>query len=157
MGWLGVSFGRRPRLPRLLGAGLALVASGLALSACSEVEENVRETYPYKSEPIKGTDLNRVTMADATANLIPVKTASVRENGNRKVVPHNALIYNPDGDVFVYRKPKPQTYVRAPVEVVDVEGDRAVLAEGPPAGTTIVTLGAAELLATEYEILNQHP
>jgi hypothetical protein len=152
-----MSVGRRPRLPRLLGAGLVMVASGLALSACSEVEESVRESYPYKSEPIKGTGINRVTMADETADLIPVKTAPVRRNGNRKVVPHRALIYNPEGAAFVYRKPKPQTYVRAPIEVVEVVGDRAVLAGGPPVGTTIVTLGAAELLATEYEILDQHP
>ena len=129
----------------------------LALSGCSEVEENVRETYPYRSTPIKGTDINRVTMADQTASLIPVKTTSVRRDGRRKVVPHNALIYNPEGDAFVYTKPKPQNYVRAPVEVVEVEGNRAVLSDGPPTGTTIVTLGAAELLATEYEILDQHP
>ena len=152
-----MSIGRPFRLPRLLSPGLALVASGLALSACSEVESHVRETYPYKSEPIKGTDINRVTMADATAGLIPVETASVRRDGKRKVVPHLALIYNPDGDAFVYTKPKPQTYIRAPVEVVDVVGDRVVLSDGPPGGATIVTLGAAELLATEYEILNQHP
>ena len=152
-----MSIALRPRLPRLLGAGLVLVASGLALSACSEVDSNVRETYPYKAEPIKGTDISRVTMADVTAGLIPVETTSVRRNGKRKVVPHRALIYNPDGDAFVYTKPKPQTYIRAPVEVVDVVGYRAVVSDGPPAGTTIVTLGAAELLATEYEILDQHP
>ena len=144
-------------MPRLLGAVLALVAPVLGLSACSEVEENVRETYPYKSEPVKGTGLSRVTMADETAGLIPVKTISVRQDGRRKIVPHSALIYNPDGDAFVYRKPKPQTYIRAPVEVAEVVGDRAVLSDGPPAGATIVTMGAAELLATEYEILDQHP
>ena len=33
----------------------------------------------------------------------------------------------------------------------------AALSQGPPAGTEIVTTGSAELLATEYEILNQHP
>jgi hypothetical protein len=32
-----------------------------------------------------------------------------------------------------------------------------LLTGGPPVGTTVVTTGAAELLATEYEILNQHP
>ncbi|MFN2488967.1 MAG: hypothetical protein ABR529_04375 [Actinomycetota bacterium] len=152
-----MSAGRRPRVPRPLAAGLALLVCGFALPACSEVESNVRETYPYKSEPIKGSDINRVTMADETADLIPVETTSVRRDGKRKVVPHGALIYNPDGDTFVYGKPKPKTYIRVPVEVVDVEGDRAVLSAGPPVGTTIVTLGAAELLATEYEILDQHP
>jgi hypothetical protein len=67
------------------------------------------------------------------------------------------VIYNPEGKVFVYTKPKAETYVRAPVEVVRVVGKDVVLSNGPKAGTVIVTVGAAELLATEYEILNQHP
>lgn len=142
---------------RLPAAGLALLASGLAISACAEVESNVREVYPYKVEPIEGSDLQRVTMADKTASLIPVRTSAVRGSGVRRVIPHRALIYNPEGEAFVYTKPKPQTYVRAPVEVDRVEGGRVFASDGPPAGTTVVTLGAAELLATEYEILNQHP
>jgi hypothetical protein len=142
---------------RLAASGLAVIAAGLAVSACSEVESNVRETYPYKVEPIKGSDVQRVTMVDETAALLPVETTTVRRAGKRKVVPHEALIYNPDGGSFVYTKPKAQTYVRAPVKVVRVEGGEAVLSDGPRATTTIVTTGAAELLATEYEILNQHP
>jgi hypothetical protein len=47
--------------------------------------------------------------------------------------------------------------VRAPIEIVRVTGGRVVLSAGPPVGTTVVTTGSAELLATEYEILNQHP
>jgi hypothetical protein len=43
------------------------------------------------------------------------------------------------------------------VEVSRVGGDQALLSDGPRAGTKVVTVGAAELLATEYEILNQHP
>jgi hypothetical protein len=147
------------RLPkvRLLATGLAVVASGLALSACEEVPSNLREAQPYKVQPIKGTDRNLVSMADETAGLLPVRTTEVREIDGKKVVPHDALIYNPDGDVFVYTKPKSETYVRRPVRVERVTGDRAWLAAGPETGTTIVTTGSAELLATEYEILNQHP
>jgi hypothetical protein len=152
-----VNGSRRPRSPRLLATGLALVASGLAVSACSEVESNVREVYPYKVTPIKGSDLQRVSMADETAALLPVRTATVQRQGSRKVVPHDGLIYNPDGGAFVYTKPKAETYVRAPIEIVRVTGGRVVLSGGPPVGTTVVTTGSAELLATEYEILNQHP
>jgi hypothetical protein len=152
-----VGVGRRWRLVRLLASGLVLLAAGVAVSACSEVESNVRETYPYKVEPIEGRDVQRVTMLDETAALLPVETATVSRAGERKVVPHEALIYNPDGDSFVYTKPKAETYVRAPVKVVRVDGGEAVLSDGPRAATTIVTTGAAELLATEYEILNQHP
>jgi hypothetical protein len=152
---VGVS--RRPGLGRLFASGLVVLAAALTVSACSEVESNLRETYPYKVEPIKGRDVQRVRMADETAALLPVETTTVRRAGKRRIVPHEALIYNPDGDAFVYTKPAPETYVRAPVKVVRVDGEDAVLSDGPRAATTIVTTGAAELLATEYEILNQHP
>jgi hypothetical protein len=152
-----VRVSRRSGLARLLASGLAVLAAGLMVSACSEVESNVRESYPYEVKPIKGRDVQRVRMEDKTAALLPVETTAVGRAGKRKVVPHEALIYNPDGDSFVYTKPAAETYVRAPVKVVRVENDEAVLSDGPPADTTIVTTGAAELLATEYEILNQHP
>jgi len=129
----------------------------LGASACAEVESNLVESQPYKVEPISGTDLQRVTLDDETAERIDLTTTPVRASGKRTSVPHRALIYNPDGDVFVYTRPQPRTYVRAPVEVSRVRGDRAVLSKGPRAGTVVVTVGAAELLATEYEILNQHP
>ncbi len=145
-------------MARRLPAGLAALAAGLALAACAEVPSNLVEYQPYKVEPIKGTDLNRVTLDDETAAKIDLQTTSVREDGSHKVVPHASLIYNPEGQVFIYTKPRPRTYVRAPVEVSRItEDDRALLSDGPPAGTVIVTVGAAELLATEYEILNQHP
>ena len=143
--------------PRVLATGVALVVSALGVSACAEVESNLVEVYPYEVKPVKGTDLSRVSMTDETAARIDLQTVKVRVNGERKVVPHHALIYNPDGDVFVYTKPKAETYIREPIEVVRVNGDRAVLSDGPRSGTTIVTTGSAELLATEYEILNQHP
>jgi hypothetical protein len=145
------------RLVRPLTAVLAVIACGVTLAACDEVPSNLREAQPYKVSPIKGTARNLVNMADGTAALLPVETTEVRESGGKKVIPHDALIYNPDGDVFVYTKPKAETYVRRPVRVDRVSGDRVWLAAGPEAGTTIVTTGSAELLATEYEILNQHP
>jgi len=152
-----VSASRQSRLPRPLAAGLAALAAALVLGACSEVESNVRENQPYTVEGPEDAAIKTVKMADATAALLPVETVTVRKDGRRKVAPHSAVIYNPDGDAFVYTKPKAETYIRAPIDIVRVNGDRAVLSDGPPVGTTIVTTGSAELLATEYEILNQHP
>lgn len=140
-----------------LSAGLAVLVAVLGVSACAEVPSNLVEDQPYELEPIEGTDLQRVKLSDETAARIDLQTASVRPAGRGTAVPHAALIYNPDGDVFVYSRPAPQTYVRAAVTVRRVEGARALLSDGPPAGTVVVTVGAAELLATEYEILNQHP
>ena len=153
-----VSRGRPSRtLPRRLAAGLALLASGLVLGACSEVESNLRENQPYEVIGPEEADIKTVKMEDATAALLPVRTVTVRRRGDRLVVPHNAVIYNPDGASFVYTKPKAETYIREPIEIVRVHGDDATLSDGPTAGTEIVTTGSAELLATEYEILNQHP
>jgi multidrug efflux pump subunit AcrA (membrane-fusion protein) len=127
------------------------------MGACEEVPSNLRENQPYTVEGPEDADIKRVKMEDATAALLPVELATVRGEGKRKVVPHEAVIYNPDGGSFVYTKPKAETYIRAPIEIVRVVGDDARLSDGPPSGTKIVTTGAAELLATEYEILNQHP
>lgn len=148
---------RLPKMPRLLAAGLAVLASALVLGACSEVESNVRDNQPYTVEGPEDAAIKTVKMDDATAALLPVRLADVRDRGDRKVVPHSAVIYNPDGESFVYTKPKAETYIRAPIDIVRVHGDDATLSKGPAAGTKIVTTGSAELLATEYEILNQHP
>jgi hypothetical protein len=152
-----MSLRRLPRSVRALGAALALLASGLAPSGCEEVASTLVEKEPYHLEPIEGTDLHRVRLSADTAQKIDLQTAEVRANGRGKVVPHVALIYSPDGGAFVYTRPEPLTYVRAPIEVDRIVGDRALLSAGPPPGTVVVTVGAAELLATEYEILNQHP
>jgi hypothetical protein len=149
---------RRPRRSRsAFGAYLALAVASLALTGCQEVPSNLVKSQPYTLQPIKGTDLNRVKLPDEIAKRIDLQTVEVRASGKWKIVPHEALIYNPEGKVYVYTKPKAETYIRAPVRVDRVVGDRVRLSAGPPARTLIVTVGAAELLATEYEILNQHP
>ena len=142
---------------RALGAGIALLIVGLAFSGCQEVASNLVESQPYEVEPIDGTDLNRVRLSSDTAEKVDLQTAEVRANGRGTVIPHIALIYSPEGDAFVYTRPEPQTYVRAPIEVERIVDDQALLSAGPPTGTVVVTVGAAELLATEFEILNQHP
>ena len=152
-----VSRSRRSRTLRWLAAGLAAIAAAVVLGACSAVESNLRENPPYTVEGPEDAAIKRVKMEDATAALLPVELTTVRERGKRTVVPHNAVIYNPDGDAFVYTKPQAETYIRAPIDIARVDGDDATLSKGPAAGTKIVTTGSAELLATEYEILNQHP
>jgi hypothetical protein len=152
-----VSVSRPRRLPSRVVSSLALLAAGLVLSACQEVPSNQVKSEPFKLEQIKGTDIQRVRLSAEIARKIDLQTAEVRAMGDERVVPHAALIYNPEGKAFVYTVPEPLAYVRAPVDVSRATADLAVLAEGPPAGTVVVTVGAAELLATEYEILNQHP
>lgn len=147
----------RPRKLRRLGSGFALLAAAVVLSACQEVPSTKVDSKPYTLQPIKGTDLQRVKLEAHVARKIDVQTATVSGRGKLRLVPHAAVIYNPEGKSFVYTVPAPLTYVRAPIAVRLAIDERAILSKGPPAGTKVVTVGAAELLATEYEILNQHP
>jgi hypothetical protein len=71
----------------------------------------------------------------------------------RLVVPYSAVIYDEQGKAWVFTSPAPLTYVRAQIETDYIEGDLAILSNGPPAGTAIVTVGGMLLLGAE--ILNK--
>src|SRR2546425_2822650 len=70
--------------------------------------------------------------------------------GTRKVVPHAAVLYDAKGKAWVYTNPEPLVFVRHGVSVDYIDGDREVLSDGPNPGMAVVTVGAAELLGTEY-------
>jgi hypothetical protein len=67
----------------------------------------------------------------------------------QKVVPYGAVLYDGKGVAWVYANPKPLTFERQRIAVERIVGDLAVLAGGPPAGTPVVTVGAALLYGTE--------
>jgi hypothetical protein len=83
---------------------------------------------------------------------VRVETPLAGGRGLRKVVPYSSLIYGAHGETWVYTSPEPLTYVRHPVSVDYVEDDLAVLSDGPDAGTEVVSVGAAELFGTEFEV-----
>ena len=51
----------------------------------------------------------------------------------------------------MYTNPEPLVFVRAPIDIVRETSTEAILADGPPAGTEIVTVGVPELYGTETE------
>ena len=76
-------------------------------------------------------------------------TVPVRGDADALTVPWAAVVHDLYGNTWVYERTAEHTYVRRRVAVRYVTGGVAVLADGPPAGTTIVTAGAAELFGTE--------
>jgi hypothetical protein len=141
-----------PGRSRLLAAGLAL-ALGLPLAACKEVEETASTGYePSKLESIGGTDVKRVGFTPEAARRAGLRTAPVRRAGRHTAVPYPALIYDPEGTTYVFTSPKPLFFVREEVEVDRIEGNVALLSDGPPVGTKVVTVGALEAYGTELEI-----
>jgi hypothetical protein len=88
----------------------------------------------------------------APGQRVRVETPLSGSGALRKVVAHSAVIYGAHGETWVYTSPEPLTYVRHPISIDYIEEDMAVLSDGPPAGTDVVTVGVAELFGTEFEV-----
>lgn len=125
---------------------------GLLVTGCSEVEEGTTEPYKASRVVDVGQGLKRVTFTAEGARRLDLATASTVRSGKGTVVDYKALIYDGQGATWVYTAPGPLTYVRAPVVVDRVKGDQVFLSKGPPAGTRVVTVGAAEVFGAELDI-----
>lgn len=124
---------------------VVLIMVGLQLSACAPKSEAVEKIAPSKLEPIEGTELSRVILTEKAAERLGIETVSA--SGNE--VPYAAVIYDIEGNTWVYTNPAPLTFVRAPIVIDFIEGDTAVLSEGLDSNTTVVTVGVSELYGTE--------
>ncbi len=66
------------------------------------------------------------------------------------VVPAASLLYDIYGGTWVYEAVTENQFERRRVQPLFTDGERAVLATGPPPGTQVVVNGAAELYGTEF-------
>jgi hypothetical protein len=134
-----------------------LIAAGASLSACGEASsgydyETASHHEPAKLEPIEGTDVQRVIFDAEGAKRAGIQTAAVRQNGQETVIPYSAVIYDTEGNEYAYTAPEPLTFVRQEIEIDHMDGDSAVLSDGPSAGTKVVTVGTALVYGTEFEV-----
>jgi multidrug efflux pump subunit AcrA (membrane-fusion protein) len=133
-------------------AGL-LIISGLLLSACSAVpEEEEALNEPATLEPIDGTDVSRITLTAEAAERVDIQADPVLAAGSATMIPYAAVFYTATGDTWTYTNPEPLTFVRVPIVVDHISGDRAFLSDGPPRGMEVVTQGASELYGTETDV-----
>lgn len=92
---------------------------------------------------------------EGSSDLVPGQRVGVElalSTTHRRVVPYSSVIYDEHGDTWVYTQPEPLNYVRAAIDIDFIEGDVAVLNDGPPNGTVVVSVGAIELYGTEFEV-----
>jgi len=113
---LGINRECRRQL-RAACAGLVLIAGVVSLSACGEASsgydyETASHHDPAELEPIKGTDVHRVTIDAEGVERAGIQTAPIRQNGQGTVMPHSAVIYDAEGHSYAYTSPEPRTYVR---------------------------------------------
>ena len=145
------------QLLRAACAGLVLIAGVVSLSACGEASsgydyETASHHEPAKLEPIEGTDVQRVIFDAEGAKRAGIQTAAVRQNGQETVIPYSAVIYTPEGNTYAYTAPEPLTFVRQEIKIDHMDGDSAVLSDGPSAGTKVVTIGTAVVYGSEFEV-----
>lgn len=142
---------------RRIGTVSLLVVLALALPGCKDApaeEEGASDLATV--EPIEGSDVSQVTLSEEAAARLDIETATVAGagpmGGKATTIPYAAVLYDPAGDTWTYTNPEPLVFVRAPIDVIRIDGEQALLSSGPPSGTDVVIVGAAELLGTEYEV-----
>ena len=134
---------------------ILLMIAALQLSACAPASPTEQETKPVHLEPIAGTDLNNVILTADAAKRLDLQTVAVQEENiggaERMVIPYAAVLYESNGDTWVYVNVKPLTFVRQAITIDYIDGDQAILSKGPAADAVVVTVGAAELYGSESE------
>jgi hypothetical protein len=125
---------------------VTLIFAGLLLSACGgQIPVTGEKIAPSKLEPIEGTDFSKVILTEKAAERIGVETMPA--SGTE--VPYAAVIYDIEGNTWIYTNPEPLTFVRESIVIDHIEGDTAILAESLPSELSVVTVGVAELWGTE--------
>ncbi|MCC6457522.1 MAG: hypothetical protein IT328_21375 [Caldilineaceae bacterium] len=139
--WMGVAF--------MAFACLALVACGGSSKAATKEQHAIVEA-------VEGAEFNRITLTERAAERLGIASEPVREEavgGSMKtVVPYAAIIYGLHGETWAYTRnssENPLLFMRVPLTVERVEGDVAILADGPELGVEVVTVGVAQLYGTD--------
>jgi hypothetical protein len=141
--------------------GPILIIVCLQLLACAQTPAGYADggadtSAPARVEHIAGTNLSHVILTAEAARRLDIQTATVSDmkiqGVQRKVVPYGAVLYDLHGETWVYTNPSPLTYVRARISVDQINGDLAILSQGPPAGTVVVAVGSPELYGTEFGV-----
>jgi hypothetical protein len=123
--------------------GEGLEAEAIDLDDINDVEDDPDEA-PALYYQVNATGHNLVPGQD-----VRVKLSLVESEGLKKVVPYSALLYDLDGSTWIYVSPEPLVFMRQPVTVDFIEGDRAILSDGPSVGTIVATVGVAELYGAD--------
>lgn len=145
------------RASRSRRLAVLLVIGAPALAGCTEVESATVDGYqPAEIVHEAGSDVQRVRFTGEGARRTGLELAPLTRRGSDTVAPYAALMYDPDGGTFVYTQPEPLTFERAEVQVKRVDGGQVFLSAGPPPGTPVVTVGAAEVYGTETGIAGGH-
>jgi hypothetical protein len=132
---------------------MLLIAVGLATAGCFEAQGADSTTAEVASVVLSDDGgPGVITLSEAAEKRLDVQTAQVTQGGSGTVIPYAAVVYEADGSSWAFVRTEPQTYQRAAIAISTITGDQVALTSGPPAGTEVVTVGAAELVGVEIGI-----
>jgi len=143
---------------------IALLATGLLLSATMASfgeEDEAEHDDNVQVEDTPGTDAKTLIFTEAAMSHIDIQTAPVKEIdashegtdvGRRLTVPHSAVIYDAEGESWVYVSSAPDTFLRKRVAIDFMDDDHIFLTTGVTAGADVVTVGVHELRGAEFGV-----
>ena len=142
-------------------AWIGVITVVLTLAGCGGAPApSLAHEVPAVVEAIDGDESrHRITLTEKAAQRLGIElaeAAAATGSVGSVHVPYSAVIYDAEGKAWAYVAEQPLVFVREPVTVHDVlpnaTGGVAVLSEGPPVGTPVVSVGVAELFGTEFEV-----
>ena len=139
---------------------VVVLALALLLAACGQESVQADDEAAVTVEQVGDSELARITLSEHAVQRLAVQTAAVEEatvGGERhKVVPHAAVIWDSSGQAWTYAALEAHVYMRAPIAVLRIDGDAALLSDGPEIGTQVVVVGAPELWGAETGVGGGH-
>jgi len=133
-------------------------AAGIALAGCAAAAGQT-DPPPASLRAIPGSPVKEVLLTAQAEQRLGIVTQPVRAaagpsrgRGGREVILYSAVVYDNDGSTWTYVNTTGRTFVRQPIVINAIQGSEAVLDRGPAVGAPVVTVGAPELLGTEYDI-----
>lgn len=130
---------------------IVLIASiaMIALVGCGS-EAAYEKIEPYELTETE-SGINEVALTQRASERLQMESAPITAaDGNAGMtVPYAALIYDTNGDTWVYQQTDSLKYKRVPVVVDYIEGDTVYLSEAPEAGTPVAITSVAELYGTD--------
>ena len=144
------------RSARSWGIAPLIVAAGLGLTACqtsasgSEAEDAIAAAASVEEDPDGGPA--RLSLTPEALERLRLETTPVQGSAGALTVPYAAVIYDADGATWTFVELEEGSFQRQAITITSVDGDAVVLSSGPPPGTEVVTVAAAELVGVEAGI-----
>jgi hypothetical protein len=142
-----------PTVDSKVAAALVATLLAVAPAACKQAEAVEQEHYQAsKVTPAKDGDHPMVTLTKLGADRIGLETAPIEKSKGGMSIPYAAVLYDAaDGQPYVFVNPRGLTFHREDVDIASVDGDTVELADGPPVGTRVVTVGVPQIHGAELE------